>query len=130
MKILLDTCAVIWAVAFPEKLSTKSREALDDPYNNFCVSVISCGELACAVDRGRITLDRHWKIWFRNFIEKNGWECISIDLEIMEEAYSLPQPFHADPADRIIAATSRVTRLPVLTSDTKLIDYPHVDVIW
>jgi len=38
----------------------------------------------------------------------------------MEEAYSLPEPFHADPADRLIAATARIHRLTV-TGDRLLL---------
>ncbi|MBN1961464.1 MAG: PIN domain-containing protein [Deltaproteobacteria bacterium] len=68
-------------------------------------------------------------MWFRFFIELNGWEVLPIDLEIIEEAYSLPGQFHADPADRIIVATARQKKLIVVTGDKKIIEYPHVDVL-
>ena len=35
----------------------------------------------------------------------------------MEEAYSLPETFHADPADRIITATARLKNYTLLTAD-------------
>jgi len=56
----------------------------------------------------------------------NGWTCIPIDLPVMQEAYSLPEPFHSDPADRIIVATARVHRCRVVTGDPKILNYPHV----
>ena len=94
------------------------------------MSVISVAEIACAVERGRIIIDRHWKKWFRHYIDLNDWQVDSIDLDIMEEAYSLPESFHADPADRIITATSRLKKYSRLTADRKILSYPHVNAIW
>jgi len=36
---------------------------------------------------------------------------------IAAEVARLPEDFHRDPADRIIAATCRVQRIPLLTAD-------------
>ena len=83
MKLLLDTCSIIWAVSEPEKLSNKAQEFLKHPDSQIFVSVISCAKIACATERGRIQIDRHWKIWFRYFVELNGWETVPIDLDIM-----------------------------------------------
>ena len=53
-----------------------------------------------------------------------------MDLEIIEEAYSLPEPFHADPMDRILVATARVHGLTLLTADKAILSYPHVRTLW
>jgi len=94
------------------------------------VSPISCAEVACLVDRGRLTLTRHWKPWFNDNMETNGWQVATIDLPVIQEAYSLPGEFHRDPADRILVATARLLRCPLLTADRKILDYPHVQTIW
>lgn len=94
------------------------------------VSAISCAEIACLVERGRIRLDRHWKAWFRDVVELNAWGVADIDLPVIEEAYSLPGDFHRDPVDRIVAATARVHKLTVLTADRRILDYPHVSARW
>ena len=130
MKVLLDTCAILWAVATPERLSSLARAILEDPVTEASVSAISSAEIACACERGRIELDRHWKIWFRHYLELNQWKCVSIDFPVMEEAYSLSPPFHADPADRIVVATARIHGLCVLTADRRIREYPHVDSQW
>ena len=130
MNLLLDTCAILWIVSTPHRLSDVARTALEQPDTSVCVSAISCAEIACGVERGRIELDRHWKVWFRRHTEINGWECLPIDLRVMEEAYSLPPPFHADPADRTIVATARMNSLSVLTGDRRILDYPHVETCW
>ncbi len=49
---------------------------------------------------------------------------IGVDLDIMEEAYSLPEQFHQDPADRIIVASARLHSFQIITDDRKILDYP------
>ncbi|MBI4043131.1 MAG: type II toxin-antitoxin system VapC family toxin [Deltaproteobacteria bacterium] len=130
MKFLLDTSSIIWAVSNPNQLSERGRKILSNPESEIQVSPMSCAEIACAVERGRLQLDRHWKIWFRHFVDVNGWDVVPIDLPVIEEAYSLPEPFHRDPSDRILVATSRLYRSTLLTSDQKILNYPHVDSVW
>lgn len=130
MKILLDTCAILWAVASPAELSPRAKKSLLDKESEILVSPMSCSEIACLVDNKRITLDRHWKLWFRNFVEENGWTVMPIDLPIVEEAYSLPGNFHRDPADRILVATTRLFQASILTADRRILEYPHVPSIW
>ena len=130
MRILLDTCAVIYAISEEEKLSESARQALVAEDAEIFVSPISCAEIACAYDRGRLELDRHWRLWFRAAIEQNSWTCLPIDLPVIEEAYSLPHPVHGDPADRILLATARVLACRLLTCDRKLLEYPHAETVW
>jgi PIN domain nuclease of toxin-antitoxin system len=130
MKLLLDTCCIIWAVSEPTAISEKVKALLTADESEIYVSAISVAELACAVERGRVIIDRHWKKWFRFYIEQNGWEVENINLEIMEEAYSLPEDFHFDPADRIITATARLNHQTIVTADKKILSYPHVNSIW
>jgi PIN domain nuclease of toxin-antitoxin system len=75
-------------------------------------------------------IDRHWKLWFRYHVDLNGWEGVPIDLEIVEEAYSLPEPFHSDPVDRLLVATARLGDFRLVTGDEKILAYPHVRTIW
>lgn len=130
MRFLLDTCAIIWAVAQPDQLSSDAKAALEQPDARIGYSPLSCAEVSWSVDRGRLTLDRHWRLWFRHYIEINGWEEFPVNLSIVEEAYSLPGDFHADPVDRILVATSRLSSLQLITADRKILDYPHVRTLW
>ena len=130
MKLLLDTCCIIWAISQPAAISQTAKTLLSAEDSEIHVSVISVAEIACAVEWGRIVTDRHWKKWFRHYVSLNDWQVDSIDLEIMEEAYSLPDTFHADPADRIITATSRLKNYSLLTADRKILSYPHVNAVW
>jgi len=130
MKLLLDTCSLIWAISEPSALSKTAEALLTADDSEISVSVISAAELACAVERGRIVIDRHWKKWFRYYIDLNHWQVEDINLDIMEEAYSLPEAFHDDPADRVITATARLRGQTILTADKKILAYPHVKSVW
>ena len=129
MILVLDTCAILWCVADPARLSDHAIELLTLDTTRVVVSPISAAEIACGVKRKRISLDRHWKTWFRHYIHENGWDVIPIDLEIIEESYSLPDEFHDDPADRIIVATARKLSGTVITGDRKILEYPHVEAV-
>jgi PIN domain nuclease of toxin-antitoxin system len=124
---LLDTCAIVWIAADPEKLSRSTSAAVSDPDAEVLVSAVSAAEIACACERGRLELDRHWKTWFRFVVTENGWEVLDVSLRIIEEAWSLPDEFHADPADRVMVATARTMDLVVITGDQRILQYPHVE---
>jgi PIN domain nuclease of toxin-antitoxin system len=130
MKLLLDTCCIIWAVSEPSAVSKNASALLTAEESEIFVSVISVAEIACAVERTRITVDRHWKKWFRYYVDLNDWQVENISLEIIEEAYSLPDAFHTDPADRILTATARLNNYTILTADRKILAYPHVNSAW
>ena len=130
MKLLLDTCCIIWAISQPAALSQTAKTLLIADESEIHVSAISIAEIAFAVERDKIAIDRHWKKWFRHYVNLNEWQVDSIDLDIMEESYSLPETFHADPADRIITATARLKNYTLLTADRKILSYPHVNAIW
>ena len=128
--LLLDTCALVWAILEPSRLSKRATDALEDPSAEIYLLPISVAEVACAVERGRLELNEHWKIWLRKYVQVNGWRYLSIDAAMMEEAYSLPPPFHADPADRLFVAAARLRNLSVVTGDAKILGYPHVMTVW
>lgn len=129
MQVLLDTCGILWSILEPEKLTSRTREVLTQSETEVFVSPLSCAEIACLVERGRIELNQHWKPWFNHFTRLNDWQFIDIDLSIIQEAYSLPGDFHKDPADRILTATARLHGLSIITGDRKLLAYPHVETI-
>jgi PIN domain nuclease of toxin-antitoxin system len=126
VKVLLDTCAVIFAAQDPNRLSKTARDLLIDENNVVFASTVTAGELACLAERKRIVLPRHWKTWFRDCVERNGWNLLPLTIEIMEEAYSLPDPIHRDPVDRILIATGRLEDMTIITTDRLILGYPHV----
>jgi len=126
MNVLLDTCAIIWIVSDPDQLSDAARKIVTDPEISVFVSAISCAEIACLARKGRIEVTPHWRTWFDAAVENNGWSVLDIDLETVQEAFSLPGDFHRDPADQFIVAAARMRHMSIVTADRKILDYPHV----
>jgi PIN domain nuclease of toxin-antitoxin system len=79
------------------------------------VSDIALWELAMLADRGRVALDLDAPA-FRIFIE--GVNVFPITLEIARQSTQLD--FTSDPADEIIAATSIVEKIPLMTRDRRI----------
>lgn len=129
MNVLLDTCAILFLSLEDQSVTTHTRGILDKA-DAVVISPISGAELACLQERGRVELPKHWRVWLRDAVERNRWDVVPISLEIVEEAWSLPGTFHADPADRILTATARTEDLLLMTIDRKLCDYPHVRTDW
>jgi PIN domain nuclease of toxin-antitoxin system len=130
VNVLLDTCAFVWAISDPAKLSKRAADVLRDPATQVYFSPITCAEMACLCDRGRLVIAMHWKKWFDHYVKENGWSAVDINVAIMQDAFALPGTFHADPADRIIVATARCHKLRVITADARLLGYPFVESIW
>lgn len=126
MKLLLDTCALVFFVEDSGNLSAEAMRQITADGCVVCVSAVSVAELACGQERGRLKLTMHWKQWWAETLRRNGWECLSITPEIMAEAWSLPGIVHGDPADRLLLATARIERLTLVTTNRKLLAYPHV----
>ena len=127
MPYLLDTCAILFVAENTSDLSVTTLRLLDAaPTGEVFVSAISLAEIACLQERGRITLKQHWRIWWDALLNQTAWTCLPITDQVMAEAYSLPPPVHRDPADLMIIATARLERLTLVTTDKKILGYPHV----
>jgi len=57
-------------------------------------------------------------------------DFVPVDNRIAIRSTRLPGSFHADPADRIIVATTLLLGATLITKDDKLRRYPHVDTLW
>ena len=49
--------------------------------------------------------------------------------EVSIESCNLPGKFHGDPADRMIVATTRIFDSPLLTRDSKILEYAKSNYI-
>lgn len=130
MPYLLDTCAILFVAEDTGDLSPTTLKLIEAaPPGEIFVSPISVAELACLQERKKITLKQHWRAWWDALLKRTAWTCLPVTAEIMAEAYSLPPPIHRDPADRVLIATARLERLTLVTTDGKLIGYPHVPTV-
>jgi PIN domain nuclease of toxin-antitoxin system len=119
---LLDTHAWIWWVEQDARLGAKAIAALDalpaDRRPFLCD--ISLWEVATLVERERLHLDVSLSEWLEAAAHPRSVRLLPLSPRIAAEIARLPDSFHRDPADRIIVATSRTHRLPVLTHDGRI----------
>lgn len=128
--ILLDTHAWIWWVHRDALLPSDIRAVLDlQQPGSLCVSAISLWEVAKLVQRKRLELPLEVYTWMDMALAGSDVSVIELSPAIAIASTTLPEPFHRDPADQIIVATSRVMDLPIVTCDGRIRAYPHVRLL-
>jgi PIN domain nuclease of toxin-antitoxin system len=126
--VLLDTHVWIW-VSVEDKtlLSGKAKRLLRQAGQKW-ISAISCWELAKLVEKKRIAFSIPLVIWMRRSINEFSINIADLSPEIAVESTQL-KDFHNDPADQIIAATSRVLGMALLTSDKRILEHTGVKTV-
>jgi PIN domain nuclease of toxin-antitoxin system len=132
MPIVLDTHAWIWWVTADRRLSRRARTAIDRAVarGELYVSMISIWEMAKKVEKGQLALDRPLDGWIEDALSSDGLQVADMTRPILLDSCRLPLPFHGDPADQIIAATTRSLSATLVTKDARLRDYAHVRTMW
>ncbi len=131
-RLLLDTCTWIWLASDRGRLSPAARQAIDQARQKgwLGVSVISCWEVAKLVEKGRLAFRIPVRDWIERALRLEGIALLELTPEICVESCELPGQFAGDPADQILAATSRQLGVPLVTPDRVLRQYPHVPTVW
>jgi PIN domain nuclease of toxin-antitoxin system len=120
-KLLLDTCALLWLDAEPERLSKAARSTIDAA-DIVCVSAISAWEVSLKELREGLTLPCPVEDWFPRMIDAHGLLLVGLDVDVLLAANRLP-PHHRDPADRFIIATAIRNGLAIVTGDRRFHPY-------
>jgi PIN domain nuclease of toxin-antitoxin system len=131
--ILLDTHALVWWLADPDRLPRKARARLDRPVTDgepLRASSISAWEVAMLVARGRLTLTMDVGAWIAAAESLPQLEFVPVDNAIALRAVALPEAFGRDPADRIIAATALGLGATLVTGDRRLRGHPPLRTLW
>lgn len=127
--IVLDTHAWLWWVSDPSRLSRAAHRRIRTA-TQIGISAISCLEVATAVTKGRITLDREVLDWLEHALSLPNVELVPLTPQIAVKATQLGNDFPGDPADRVIAATSIVESAALVTKDSRVHASGAVTVIW
>ncbi|MEI6704991.1 MAG: type II toxin-antitoxin system VapC family toxin [Deltaproteobacteria bacterium] len=130
--ILLDTHTLLWWINDPSTLSNPAIKSIDAAVmsKSVHVSSISSWEIALLVERGRLRLALDVRDWISRCEALPFLTFVSVSNAIAIESVRLPDFPHADPADRIIAATALSLGAMLVTKDDKLRNYPYVKTIW
>ena len=127
--IVLDTHIWIWWVDNNARLTQRLQQLISTHQaNGLGVSVFSCWEVAKLVEKNRLQLAYSIEEWLNTALAYEGVQLLDLTLPIVIQSTQLKE-FHNDPADQIIVATAQIHRCPLLTVDSKIINYPHVQVL-
>jgi PIN domain nuclease of toxin-antitoxin system len=128
--IVLDTHIWVWWVHDDTKLTKAQIEIIKaNEVDTIGISAISLWEIAKLIERKRLILPCPIEEWFEQAMSYPGVRVLELTPEIVIESTQLPGEFHRDPADQIIVATARINDCELVTSDEKIIEYPHVETI-
>lgn len=124
-RILLDTHAWIWFEQGEERLPVKARRQIEAAAwgGSLYIAAISLLEIANQHRRGRIQLSIPLEQWFKETLDHQGIQIIPLTPAIALETTLLPESFHGDPADRLIASTARVENLTLYTHDKAILRF-------
>ena len=130
--IVLDTHALIWWVNDPSMLGAAALAAISSaiPTRSVYVSCISAWEIALLVERGRLQLALDVRDWLSRCEALPFVTFVPVDTAIAVQSTRLPEFPHADPADRIITATTLSLGGTLATKDDKLQGYCPLKTVW
>ncbi|HEY9748993.1 MAG TPA: type II toxin-antitoxin system VapC family toxin [Allocoleopsis sp.] len=125
--IVLDTHIWIWWVHRDAQLPEEYQQYIQEQESQgLGISAISCWEVAKLVERGRLNLPCPIDERFAQALAYPGMQLLELTPKICVESTQLPGDFHRDPDDQIIVATARVWGCPLVTMDSKILNYSHV----
>ena len=130
--ITVDTHIIIWDALKPELLSKKSRREIE--LANKSDGIIFCDiclwEIAMLLRKSRIEFDVSYLEFIDLIMVANKYILQSITPQIANLATRLSNEINADPADRLIVATSIITNTPLITADKNLRKVKSINTIW
>ena len=126
MKLLLDTCAVIWLMTGERPIPARVRAAIADA--DVLLSAASAWEIAIKHAKGTLHLKEPPDRLVPAVRARYGFAPLPIDEESALHIGKLPA-LHADPFDRMLVSQAIVHGLTIVTPDPLVTQYP-ARTIW
>jgi PIN domain nuclease of toxin-antitoxin system len=127
--IILDTHIWIGYIDDPSLLPKPALDTIRSGREPVGISSISVWEVFMLERRGRLRLRIPAGLWVEKCERLALFHFVPVDNTIARLAVELPEPIHADPADRIIIATALSLGATLVTKDRKILAYPHVKTL-
>ncbi|MEA5392274.1 type II toxin-antitoxin system VapC family toxin [Cyanobium gracile UHCC 0139] len=121
--VLLDTHALLWWLAEPDRLSPAAHAAIVDSRARVLVSAASGWEIATMVRLGKLPAAASLLEELPTVLAAQGFELLAIELRhgLRAGSYGLA---HRDPFDRLLAAQAELEALTLVSIDPALKDFP------
>ena len=127
-RVLLDTCAVIWLMTEPARLSTRARKVIEDGLTDVLVSAVSLLEMAVKHESGKLSLPDAPDQAIPSLLAAYFLTPLAFDVQAAYRYGSLPG-HHRDPFDRMLICQALANDVPIVSPDPAFKAYP-VRVIW
>lgn len=131
--ILLDTCALIWAVN-RDPMSAPALKSIQraTKAGELFLSPVSAWEIGLLASRGLLSFGIPPDVYVSKAFSTPGVRIAAFSPQIAVRSSSLPGNFHADPADRMLVSTAMLMGLKLVTRDHRILAYGaqgHVSVL-
>jgi PIN domain nuclease of toxin-antitoxin system len=123
LKLLLDTHVWLWGLLEPHRIRRPVSRLLGQPGTRLWLSPVSLWEIVILVEKGRVRLDKSLDEMVEAALGSERIEIAAVSAAVALEMARVPLK-HADPADRLLAATARVYDLTLVTADARLLAAP------
>ena len=129
MKIILDTCALIWWSLDPDLLSVSAKNLCDEmeQKKNGLVASISLWEIALKVKKNKLDLGIDLNVYINTLFRSDVIQIIPIDVNLWVNSVNLDWD-HRDPADRVVVALADKYQAELITKDTIIKDFYSLTV--
>jgi PIN domain nuclease of toxin-antitoxin system len=121
VKLLLDTCIILWAAGQHEKLSESARNLLTTPENILFFSAASIWEIVIkrGLEREGFRVDPYR---LRKMLVVHGYTELPVTAEHALAVDTLPL-LHKDPFDRLLIAQAHAEGMNLVTADSSISQY-------
>ena len=130
VKIVLDTCALIWWSLDPNKLSEAAKNACTEMERkkNGLVPSISIWEIAIKVKNKKLDLGVDLNQYVATLKKSDVVKILPVDEDVWLKSVNL-EWIHRDPADRVVVALAEIAQAAIITSDQQITGF-YSQVIW
>lgn len=130
MRVLLDTCALIWFLRGDIELSNRAASMIEDASTEAFVSAASIWELAIKAKLGKLDAPANLETTLEAELIAMGFTILPIVVSHAAGVFSLPM-VHKDPFDRLLISQCRVEKLVAITDDAAWKDPRYdIEVFW
>lgn len=130
LKIVLDTCALIWWSIDPDKLSQAATEACKqmETNKNGIVPSICIWEIAIKIKNRKLDLGVDLNEYVASLKKSNVITIIPINEDLWLETVKL-EWVHRDPVDRVVVSLANSNQASIITADREIRKF-YPGVIW
>ena len=121
---------VFWASKRSERLGKRARrifQEVEQGKHSIIVPIVVLEETARLVERRVIRLPVTFRQWAEELARSANFQVQPYTIEILLESLGLT--VIRDPADRVIVATARHLRFPLITTDDLILDGNWVETV-